>query len=692
MHDCGLAKGANMPTKRALIIGINTYPYMEEKYQLKGCENDARLMHSVLVNKFNFAPENIILLLSEHATRAAILAAMESIETSLEADDIFVFHFSGHGADCYVHEAFTDEGSGKDNCILACDDSEVGPDGKKIFREIRDHQFSDYLARIAQKTPYTTVIFDACYSGTMTRSAAIGDVAKDRFIPAVTRQSTNTSERSTANLQSGTGTLQQQARPIRGAGGWLTRSDSYTVISASRDTQKAKEWHFDVGGGSVRHGLLSFFLARGLMRAKSLATYRDVFEGVCAGVVSMVTEQHPQIEGRVDREVFGVNEIEPLDFVPVISLSGDMLTLGGGAAQGLTPGASYKVYPKGNKTAEEVDCLGIARVVSVEGLSSQAKLTEQRADIEVGARCVEFESAKAAEPLSINVKDLVEPHKALLSSKIKQSKLLKAVDSSKGAQLHARICDSKEQLEEWAGEDLLHFAKNEQNEVLDFPLWLMFEQQGSLAMRLRSLADDNAPSIIVANLEKLAKFRNVMQLENPSSKLDVEFNLYRLNNEDDKELVNGGSSEFREHELMSLELKNKAAEDSVFFAVFWIGADKEIMHFYPRNRRCEELAAGQSIRIGNLQSKLSASLPRQHFNSTGSITWKVMFANRETDFGLLRQEGMRSANAPASLEALDIAFTGEAAPTHTEHEGDSVAVEQHWCAINRSVLLKKVGR
>jgi hypothetical protein len=78
---------------------------MEEQYQLKGCENDARLMHSVLVNKFNFAPENIILLLSEDATLAAIHEAMAKVEQALEQDDIFVFHFSGHGGDCTVHEA-----------------------------------------------------------------------------------------------------------------------------------------------------------------------------------------------------------------------------------------------------------------------------------------------------------------------------------------------------------------------------------------------------------------------------------------------------------------------------------------------------------------------------------------------------------------------------------------------------------
>lgn len=670
-----------MPTKRALIIGINTYLHMEEQYQLKGCENDARLMHSVLVNKFNFAPENIILLLNEEATLAAIHAAMANIEQALEQDDIFVFHFSGHGGDCTVHEAFSDEATGKDNCILPCDDSEPDADGKPIYREVRDEQFSDYLSKIAKKTVYTTLIFDACYSGTMTRSSALQEPAKARFIPPQKRQAITTQRALDQNLST------QMIE--KGAGGWLRRSDTYTVISASRDTQKAKEWHFDIGGGTVRHGLLSFFLARSLMRAKPLSTYRDIFESVSAGVVSMVTQQNPQIEGVIDREVFGVKEVEALDFVPVTKVEANVLTMGGGTAQGLRVGNTYKVYPPGTKVAHPDEYQALIQIVSIAGLSAQAEVLEQRAAIEVAARCVLFKAVKHADLFSVNVNELAQQYQQPMRDSLNQSKLVAAVDSAKGAQLTLYVCETQAKLADYLQDDAIVHLNEEQHSSLSFPLYLAVDQEGNLAMRPRALNEPDALNIIMTNLEKLAKFRNVMQLNNSDSKLDVAFDLYRLNDEHNKELVNGGSSEFAEHELMAIELSNKAATHSVFFAIFWIGADKEIMHFYPRNRNSEELAAGKTLRIGNLQSKLAASLPKHHFSDLGSITWKVMFASSETEFGLLSQSGMRSSGNNASLEAFDIAFTGEAAPSHSEHEDGQPVIEQDWCAINRSVVLNR---
>ncbi len=680
-----------MPTKRALIIGINTYLHMEEQYQLKGCENDARLMHSVLVNKFNFAPENIILLLSEDATLAAIHEAMAKVEQALEQDDIFVFHFSGHGGDCTVHEAFSDEATGKDNCILPCDDSEPDADGKPIYREVRDQQFSDYLSKVAKKTVYTTLIFDACYSGTMTRSSVLQEPAKARFIPPHERQVLPTQRALDQNLSAQTPLPQNPSTQMieKGAGGWLRRSDTYTVISASRDTQKAKEWHFDIGGDTVRHGLLSFFLARSLMRSKPLSTYRDIFENVSAGVVSMVTQQNPQIEGVIDREVFGVKEVEALDFVPITKVEASLLTLGGGVAQGLRVGNIYKVYPPGAKVAHPDEYQALIQIVSIAGLSAKAEVLEHSAAIAVAARCVLFTAVKHADLFSVNVDELAQQYQQPMRNSLNQSKLVAAVDSAKGAQVTLYVCETQAKLADYLQDDAIAHLNEELQLSLSFPLYIAVDQEGNLAMRPRALDEPEALNIIVTNLEKLAKFRNVMQLNNSDSKLDVAFDLYRLNDEHNKELVNGGTAEFAEHELMAIELSNKAASHSVFFAIFWIGADKEIMHFYPRNRNSEELAAGKTLRIGNLQSKLAASLPEHHFSELGAITWKVMFASTETEFGLLSQSGMRSSGSNASLEAFDVAFTGEAAPSHSEHEDGLPVIEQDWCAINRSVVLKR---
>lgn len=665
-----------MPTKRALIIGINKYRYMEQEYQLKGCVNDAKLMNNVLLHKFNFEPDNIVMLLDEQATLSGITQAMEHFAKTLEKDDVFVFHFSGHGGDCNIHTEFTDEGTGKDNCILPHDDSEPSetePSGK-IYREVRDGQFSDWLARIAEKTHYTTLIFDACYSGTMTRSIELS--AQTRCVPSYVRAGTQ------ARVTAGSSTRHASAqRDSRGAGGWLARSDTYTVIAGSRDTQQSKEWHFEIGAQSVRHGLLSFFLARSLVRAAPKSTYRDIFEAVSSGVVSMVTDQNPQIEGAIDREVFGIEDIEPLEFIPVTQVLVSDLTLGGGAAHGVQLNSKWKLYPPGTKVVEDDKCLGTIMITDVNGLSSNAKVIDRAVEIVAGARAIEFEKAKSVEPLSIDVSALPEPHKARLVSQINVSKLLKTAKSSKSAQVRAQACDSQAQLTRILPEAPHYLG--------EFPVWVLTEQQDQLCMPLRSISEVDSVEIIYSNLEKMAKFRNVLQLDNRHAKLDVECNLFRLHANGSAEIANGGSSEFFENELMSIELKNNESEKSVFFSILWLGADRQIMQFYPRNRCCEELAAEKTIRIGSLQSKLSATIPAKYASDIGSITWKVFFTSVESDFGLLSQAGLRSSGGASNLDAFDIAFTGEASPSHTEHESAPPIAEQDWCAINRSFVLKR---
>ena len=81
-----------MPSKRALLIGINAYPHVPA---LNGCVNDVRLMRSVLVESFGFAEDRITLLADAQATREGILSAFDALVSSVEPDDIVVVHYAG---------------------------------------------------------------------------------------------------------------------------------------------------------------------------------------------------------------------------------------------------------------------------------------------------------------------------------------------------------------------------------------------------------------------------------------------------------------------------------------------------------------------------------------------------------------------------------------------------------------------
>src|SRR5215472_7848210 len=64
--------------KRALLVGINRYRYPNAVPSLAGSVNDVEDMKALLIGKFNFSPENILVLTDEKATHAGIIAAFEN--------------------------------------------------------------------------------------------------------------------------------------------------------------------------------------------------------------------------------------------------------------------------------------------------------------------------------------------------------------------------------------------------------------------------------------------------------------------------------------------------------------------------------------------------------------------------------------------------------------------------------------
>ncbi|MEO1575808.1 MAG: caspase family protein, partial [Pseudomonadota bacterium] len=163
-----------MPEKHALLIGVNKYPLLGEEYYLWGCVNDARLVGSVLRDRFGFPEANMTHLLDEDATEAGIRAGMAALTDRVQPDDIVVFHFSGHGSRKRSQDPA--EASGKDSTIMPHDS------GRKPHPnlDIPDKDIHAWLQDLTRKTQNVTLIFDCCHSGTITRDA-FGD--RTRSVP-----------------------------------------------------------------------------------------------------------------------------------------------------------------------------------------------------------------------------------------------------------------------------------------------------------------------------------------------------------------------------------------------------------------------------------------------------------------------------------------------------------------------------
>ena len=78
----------------ALIIGIDKY---ENVRSLDYAVKDAEDIQSMLIDKFNFQQDNIVLLKNEEATKASILQEFSNITKKAESNDRVLIFFAGHG-------------------------------------------------------------------------------------------------------------------------------------------------------------------------------------------------------------------------------------------------------------------------------------------------------------------------------------------------------------------------------------------------------------------------------------------------------------------------------------------------------------------------------------------------------------------------------------------------------------------
>jgi uncharacterized caspase-like protein len=89
----------NAMAKRALLVGCN---YPGTKCELHGCANDVKRMRTTLVERFGFDESDILVMLdtdpsTPQPTGANIRSSLKKLINSVEAGDILVFHYSGHG-------------------------------------------------------------------------------------------------------------------------------------------------------------------------------------------------------------------------------------------------------------------------------------------------------------------------------------------------------------------------------------------------------------------------------------------------------------------------------------------------------------------------------------------------------------------------------------------------------------------
>ena len=176
-----LVMGTGVPqiyaqSRRALLVGINQYqlhPSGDRVPNLDGAVADVEAMASLLQTLHGFRAEDIKILRDQEASRAAILATLEShLEKSAKPGDLALFYYAGHGS--YVENAASEETDKRDETILPADSNSGAAD-------IRDKELAQRFHRILDQQAQLVAVFDSCHSGSIARG--LPELVKNRFAP-----------------------------------------------------------------------------------------------------------------------------------------------------------------------------------------------------------------------------------------------------------------------------------------------------------------------------------------------------------------------------------------------------------------------------------------------------------------------------------------------------------------------------
>lgn len=667
--------------RRALLIGINDYPFIKK---LTGCVNDVRLMQAILQENFGFPAENVTVLLDAEAHRDGILAAFDALIAATGKDDIVVIHYAGHGSQMTDLEG--DEPTGLDSTIMSYDSE--GWQGKN--RDITDDEIGLKLEALGERTSYITLIFDSCHSGTITRDA-LG--AEGRSVQPDLRPAAELGRKPVAGVG--------PSRTAKGGpSGWMPMTEKYVLISGCRDEEISFEYNPPEAGGTVAHGALTYFFSQQLRQATPGTTYRDIFERAASMVNAVHSAQHPQMEGKADREIFGIREFVPQRFIRVTERSDDTVTLSAGAAQGATVGSVYAIHPQGTKEIAGSTPLGEVEITEVGVISAKARITSESTSGVITADARAFESRHAYGDFRLAVALNAGSEAAALRALLDASTLLKVVSVDAPASITVQLLPARDRV---TATDAVARAG-----TLSSPMWAATGESGDLVMALKEMGDEET---VRDNLETIARYRQALALENPdtASVLRGKFTLDLLKlGPDGKWLtaepeVAGGQIVYTEGDAIGFKVSS-THDEAVFLALVDFGLTGSVTPLRPppgSPAAQEKLGPGNHYSIGPELKQpptvgWAAGFPFidnvDHTREAEAIeTVKLFVTQQRADFSVLQQAGVRAVEStPRSplSNLLQRTFQGQVTRDIVMAPAAEVVADD-WTTVSRSFVVRR---
>lgn len=330
-------------SKRALLVAA--WDYHSTRWHDLHSPKDIELIKSALLTHFEWSKERggqIVTLVTRAETkRQSIFDAFRRLFTvDVREGDTFYFHYSGHGyytpdVDPKLHPDVARWGpinpiigngkGGLDTTLLPTDDPQN--DANQIRGDELGLLIQEIKTAARGKNVNILVTLDCCHSGGGTRGP-LGVLVRGR------------------NYDGPTEYKAIRFTPPDDPKWGIVHPSGYTLISACRDDQEAGE------DGAKKCGRFSLALSTSLVRCDKSTSYRQLFDMIDNLIARNYTfgdnsqgSQNPQVEGEVDRAVFGSAAIPEPNYYSILEVGGGSYQLKAGALQGITSGTRINLYP-----------------------------------------------------------------------------------------------------------------------------------------------------------------------------------------------------------------------------------------------------------------------------------------------------------------------------------------------------------
>ncbi len=324
------AAPATPAAKVALLVGIDHYPADANVGALRGCVRDAEHMRALLVGRFGFRDEDVLVLRDGDATHAAIVRAFHAqlIERARPGTEA-VFYFAGHGSRVPdAAEGPDREPDGLDTTFVAYDSR--GPDlaGE---HDLVDDELRSLVAASTARGAFVTVLADSCHSGGALRGNG----------PMNFRARTAPQGRRAFDRAYGEG-FWPAGVPYYDDSNTVAIGSTIQIGAASRD-QVAGEIDIETAVGTFEPtGAMTYYLAQGLERAQPGATWGGVAQQTAIGVSTLLPYQDVAWYGDADRAVFG-SSFETVTGWHAASIESALVQVDAGFVHGLREGSELDI-------------------------------------------------------------------------------------------------------------------------------------------------------------------------------------------------------------------------------------------------------------------------------------------------------------------------------------------------------------